>query len=226
AFDHRHIFLDPDPDPAAAWEERRRLFDLPRSSWDDYDRSRISPGGGVWSRQAKSVALSEPARTRLGVSASAMTPNELVSAILRAPVDLLWNGGIGTFVKASTETNADVGDRANDAVRVNASDLRLKVIAEGGNLGVTQRGRVEFALAGGLVNTDSIDNSAGVDTSDHEVNIKILIDTGAPTAGTAPEPSRRELLHAMTDEVAELVLDDNRAQNLTLAIARLQSASM
>jgi glutamate dehydrogenase len=225
AFDHRHIFLDPDPDPATAWDERRRLFELPRSSWDDYDRSRISPGGGVWSRVAKSVPLSEPVRTRLGVSASAMTPNELISAILRAPVDLLWNGGIGTYVKASTETNADVGDRANDAVRVNASDLRVKVVAEGGNLGVTQRGRVEFALAGGLLNTDSIDNSAGVDTSDHEVNIKILLDTGAPT-GTAPEPARRELLHAMTDEVAELVLDDNRAQNLALAIARLQAASM
>jgi glutamate dehydrogenase len=171
------------------------------------------------------VPVPEQVRTRLGVSATSMTPNELITSILRAPVDLLWNGGIGTYIKASTETNADVGDRTNDPVRVNASDLRVKVIAEGGNLGVTQRGRVEFALAGGLVNTDSIDNSAGVDTSDHEVNIKILLDAGVPF-GPAPTRSRRELLRAMTGEVAELVLDDNRAQNLALAIARTQAAAM
>ncbi len=225
AFDHRHIFLDPDPEPTVAWKERRRLFELPRSSWDDYDRKRLSPGGGVWSRLAKSVPVPEQVRSRLGVSAVSMTPSELISAILRAPVDLLWNGGIGTYVKASTESNADVGDRANDSVRVNACDLRVKVIAEGGNLGLTQRGRVEFALVGGLVNTDSIDNSAGVDTSDHEVNIKILLDAGVPS-GPAPARSRRELLRAMTGEVAELVLDDNRAQNLALAIARTQATAM
>jgi glutamate dehydrogenase len=225
AFDHRHVFVDPDPDPATAWAERKRLFELRRSSWDDYDRSRISAGGGVWPRAAKSIPLSEAVRSRLGINASALTPGELISAILRAPVDLLWNGGIGTYVKASAETHADAGDRANDGVRVNASDMRVKVIAEGGNLGVTQRGRVEFALGGGLINTDSIDNSAGVDTSDHEVNIKILLDD--LVAAHQLEPARRnELLHTMTDEVADLVLDDNRGQTLALAVAGLQAGSM
>src|SRR5262249_9872254 len=149
AFDHRHVFLDPNPDPAASWEERKRLFDLPRSSWDDYDRSRISPGGGVWPRAAKAVPLSDEVRARLDVAAATLTPNELISAILAAPVDLFWNGGIGTYVKASTESNADVGDRSNDGVRIDATALRATVVGEGGNLGLTQRGRVEYALQGG-----------------------------------------------------------------------------
>ncbi len=225
AFDHRHVFLDPNPDPAAAWAERRRLFDLSRSSWDDYDRAKISAGGGVWPRSAKSVPLAPEVRDRLGISAPALTPNELISAVLAAPVDLLWNGGIGTYVKASTETNADVGDRTNDAVRIDATALRARVVAEGGNLGLTQRARVEYALAGGYVNTDAIDNSAGVDTSDHEVNSKILLDGVVATGGLSVE-SRNDLLHAVTDDVAELVLHDNRAQNLALAIARSQAADM
>ncbi len=222
AFDHRHVFLDPDPDIERSGTERHRLFDLAGSSWDDYDRSAISPGGGVWPRSAKSIPLSDAVRNRLAIAAAVVTPAELVSAILRAPVDLLWNGGIGTYVKASSESDADVGDRANDAVRVDASELRCKVVGEGGNLGFTQRGRVEFAVAGGLINTDAIDNSAGVDCSDHEVNIKIAIDRAREPL--AP-PDRLGLLESMTDDVAALVLDDNRDQNLTLAIARAESAS-
>ena len=187
AFDHRHVFLDPDPDPAASFAERQRLFDLPRSSWADYDRALISAGGGVWPRSAKSVPISAQARAALGLDAGviALSPDEVISAILRAPVDLLWNGGIGTYVKASHETHADAGDRSNDAVRVNATELRARVVAEGGNLGLTQAARIEYALGGGLVNTDFIDNSAGVDTSDHEVNIKILL-AGAIAAGELP----------------------------------------
>jgi glutamate dehydrogenase len=225
AFDHRHIFLDPDPDVAGAAAERARLFALPRSSWDDYDRSVISEGGGVWPRSAKTVPLSEQARARFGVDASALTPTELISAILVAPVDLLWNGGIGTYVKASTETNADVGDRANDSLRVDASRLRCRVVGEGGNLGFTQRGRVEYALTGGMINTDAIDNSAGVDCSDHEVNIKILVDA-VVAAGDLTRKQRNELLTEMTDDVGKLVLRDNYEQNVALAIARAQAASM
>ncbi|MGN6132066.1 MAG: NAD-glutamate dehydrogenase, partial [Nocardioidaceae bacterium] len=178
AFDHRDIFLDPDPDAATSYAERRRLFDLPRSSWQDYDRDLISEGGGVWSRSSKSIPVSPQVRKALGIAddVSAMTPPELMRAILTAKVDLLWNGGIGTYVKAETETNADVGDKSNDAIRVNGSDLRCRSVGEGGNLGLTQKGRIEYALAGGRINTDFIDNSAGVDTSDHEVNIKILLD--------------------------------------------------
>ena len=225
AFDHRHVFLDPHPDPAVSWEERRRLFDLPRSSWDDYDRSKISAGGGVWPRSAKAIPLSDEVRAVLGTTAATLTPNELISAALAAPVDLLWNGGIGTYVKASTETHADVGDRTNDGVRIDATELRATVVAEGGNLGLTQRARVEFALRGGFVNTDAIDNSAGVDTSDHEVNSKILLD-GIVVAGDLTEKQRNDLLRAATDEVAELVLADNRAQNLALALARTQAPAM
>jgi glutamate dehydrogenase len=225
AFDHRHVFLDPDPDPAASWEERRRLFELPGSSWDDYDRSLISTGGGVWSRSAKSVALSAEVREVLGTGAVTLTPTELVSAILKAPVDLLWNGGIGTYVKASTETNASVGDRANDNLRVDGVDLRTRVVAEGGNLGFTQLGRVEFARNGGLINTDAIDNSAGVDCSDHEVNIKILLDS-VVAAGDLTTKQRNELLAEMTEDVADHVLRDNDAQNVALAIARAQAAPM
>src|ERR1700732_507486 len=177
AFDHRHIFIDPDPDPGLSFAERERMFGLPRSSWADYNPSLISAGGGVWPRTAKSVRVSPQAQAALGLDADvlALSPDQLISAILAAPVDLLWNGGVGTYVKAAAQSNADVGDRANDAVRVDGSQVRARVIAEGGNLGVTQAGRIEYALAGGMINTDFIDNSAGVDTSDHEVNIKILL---------------------------------------------------
>jgi glutamate dehydrogenase len=225
AFDHRHVFLDPDPDPAASFAERQRLYQLPRSSWDDYDRGLISAGGGVFPRSAKSVPLTAEVRHALGIDAMALTPNELLSAILRAPVDLLWNGGIGTYVKASSESHADVGDRANDAVRIDALDLRCRVVAEGGNLGFTQRGRIEYARAGGLINTDAIDNSAGVDCSDHEVNIKIALDR-VVAAGDLTEKQRNQILVDMTEEVAELVLDDNVDQNIALAIARTQAGPM
>src|SRR5690606_10192292 len=179
AFDHRHIFLDPDPDPARSWEERKRLFELPRSSWDDYDTSVISKGGGVYSRQQKSIPVSAEVRAALGLDGDvdALTPPAMIRAILRAPVDLLFNGRIGTYIKAESESDADVGDRANDPVRLNGNQVRAKVIGEGGNLGVTPLGRVEYDLAGGRINTDALDNSAGVDCSDHEVNIKILIDS-------------------------------------------------
>src|SRR5690606_25420469 len=175
AFDHRHIFIDPDPDPARSWEERARLFALPRSSWDDYDKALISKGGGVWPRSAKSINLSPELRAALDIQAERLTPTELIRAILTAPVELLYNGGIGTYIKSASEADAAVGDRANDPVRVNGGELRCKVLGEGGNLGATQLGRIEFALKGGRVNTDAIDNSGGVDCSDHEVNIKILL---------------------------------------------------
>ena len=225
AFDHRHIFIDPDPDPALSFAERRRLFDLPRSSWANYDPTLISLGGGVYPRTMKAITLSPEARKRLGTDKAMFAPNELLATILRAPVDVVWNGGIGTYVKASSESHADVGDRSNDGLRVNGSELRCRLIGEGGNLGLTQRGRVEFALNGGLIYTDAIDNSAGVDCSDHEVNIKILL--GAVMAeGAITIERRNELLIEMTDEVAGLVLDDNRAQTLTLAIARRQALPM
>jgi glutamate dehydrogenase len=224
AFDHRHVFLDPAPDPAASFAERQRLFELPRSSWADYDTALISAGGGVWSRSVKSVPLSAQARAALGLDATvaALSPDELISAILRAPVDLLWNGGIGTYVKASHEAHADAGDRSNDAVRVDASSLRARVVAEGGNLGLTQAARIEYALGGGLVNTDFIDNSAGVDTSDHEVNIKILL-AGAIAADEMRPQERGPLLHTQTDEVAEHVLRHNDGQNMALAVSRFQA---
>ena len=194
AFDHRHVFVDPTPDAATSFAERRRLFELPRSSWAEYDRSLISVGGGVFDRSAKSVPVSPEMVTALGLpkDTSHLTPAELINAILLAPVDLLWNGGIGTYVKASTETNAEIGDRANDAIRVDGNALRVKVIGEGGNLGCSQLGRIEAALNGVRVNTDAIDNSAGVDTSDHEVNIKIpltgLVQRGRPD----PEAAQRD----------------------------------
>ncbi len=227
AFDHRHIFLDPDPDAAASYAERRRLSGLPRSSWADYDASLVSPGGGVHPRTVKSIAISPQVRARLGLepTCTSLTPPELIRAILTAPVDLFWNGGIGTYVKASTETNVDVGDKANDAVRVDGKDLRCRVVGEGGNLGFTQLGRIEFALNGGHANTDAIDNSAGVDTSDHEVNIKILLD-GVVRDGDLTEKQRNTLLAEMTDEVAHLVLRDNYEQNVLLGNARVQSHSM
>ena len=225
AFDHRHIFIDPNPDPARSFEERQRLFTLPRSSWDDYDRSVISEGGGVFPRNLKSIALSEQTRTALGTTATSLTPNELISEILKAPVDLLWNGGIGTYVKASTETDADAGDRANDAVRVNATDLRCRVIGEGGNLGFTHASRIEFALRSGRVYADFIDNSAGVDTSDHEVNIKILLDRVVRDGDLTPK-QRDELLEAMGDEVAAAVLQNNYDQTGALSNAFTQAHQM
>ncbi|HRI17417.1 MAG TPA: NAD-glutamate dehydrogenase, partial [Burkholderiaceae bacterium] len=221
AFDHRHIFLDPDPDAARSFVERERMFALPRSSWADYDASLISAGGGIHARSAKSVPITPEVRAALGIAdgVEAMTPTELVNAILKAPVDLIYNGGIGTYVKAARETHAQVGDRANDALRVDGGELRCKVFGEGGNLGCTQLGRIEFALAGGRINTDAIDNSAGVDTSDHEVNIKILL--GIPIAeGEMTEKQRNALLPTMTDEVAALVLRDNVFQTQVLSVTK------
>jgi glutamate dehydrogenase len=227
AFDHRHIFLDPDPDPAASWQERRRMFDLARSSWDDYDTSLISEGGGVYSREHKSIPISDQVRAALGIEddVTEMAPPNLVRAILRAPVDLLFNGGIGTYIKAEAESDADVGDRANDALRVNANQVRAKVVGEGGNLGVTARGRVEFDLCGGRINTDAMDNSAGVDCSDHEVNIKILVDAQV-TAGKIDPGERTQLLESMTDEVAALVLADNADQNDLIGTSRANALSL
>src|SRR3984893_13758065 len=227
AFDHRHLFIDPDPDPAASFAERQRMSALPRSSWADYDPALISPGGGVWPRSVKSVPVSPQARAVLGLDAgvSALSPDELISAVLAAPVDLLWNGGIGTYVKASYQSHADAGDRSNDAVRIDAPRLRTRVIGEGGNLGLTQAARVEYALGGGLVNTDFIDNSAGVDTSDHEVNIKILLDGVVRDGELAPD-ERNRLLHEMTGEVGGLVLVHNYLQNRALAASRAQAPQM
>jgi glutamate dehydrogenase len=226
AFDHRHVFIDPSPDSAVAFDERRRLYELPRSSWADYDAALISPGGGVYARSLKSIELSAEARTALGIASDArLTPDQVISAVLRAPVDLLWNGGIGTYVKAESESNADVGDRANDGLRVNGRELRCKMVGEGGNLGFTQRARVEYALDGGLIYTDAIDNSAGVDCSDHEVNIKILLG-GVVASGELTTKQRNDLLGSMTDEVARLVLAHNHAQTLALVMARKQSLGM
>ena len=227
AFDHRHVFLDPDPDAAVSYGERKRLFGLPRSSWADYDTALLSPGGGVFARTLKAIPLSPEVRMRLAIDdgVEALTPAELIRAILRAPLDLLYNGGIGTYVKAAGETHAAVGDKANDTVRVDGRDLRCRSVAEGGNLGFTQDGRVEYALTGGRINTDAIDNSAGVDTSDHEVNIKIVVD-GAVRAGELNEADRNALLVSMTDEVAALVLRDNYRQNRALDNGRAQATAM
>jgi glutamate dehydrogenase len=225
AFDHRHVFLDPDPDPAAGLVERRRLFELPRSSWEDYDRALISEGGGVWPRSAKSIPVSAAAQEALGIEADRLTPAELIRALLRAPADLLWNGGIGTYVKAAAENNADVGDKANDAVRVDAAELRCRVVGEGGNLGFTQRGRVEYALAGGRINTDAIDNAGGVNCSDHEVNIKILLDA-AVADGDLTAKQRNRLLADMTDAVAERVLRGSFLQTQALSLALAQAPAM
>jgi glutamate dehydrogenase len=245
AFDHRHVFLDPDPDAAVSFAERQRLFALPGSSWADYDPGRISPGGGVHPRSAKSIAITPEVRARLGIdpAVAKMTPQELMRTILTAEVDLLWNGGIGTYVKAPGETNADVGDKANDAIRVDGSQLRAACVGEGGNLGFTQRGRIAYARTcvrttpvvvsgvteqraeNGRINTDAIDNSAGVDTSDHEVNIKILLDR-IVAVGDLTQDQRNELLASMTDEVAELVLRDNYGQNVALANSAAQAPAL
>ena len=219
AFDHRHIFIDPTPDVAVSHAERQRLFQLPRSSWAEYDKNLISAGGGVYPRSAKSIKLSEQARAALGTEAEELTPAELLRVVLLAPVDLLYNGGIGTYVKATFETHAQVGDKASDAFRVNGGELRCKVLAEGGNLGATQNGRIEFAANGGRIYTDAIDNSAGVDCSDHEVNIKILLDR-VVEAGDLTLKQRNDLLASMTDEVAKLVLADNYYQTQSIDVAR------
>ncbi len=220
AFDHRHIFIDPEPDPASSYDERKRLFELPRSSWDDYDRGRLSPGGGIYPRSVKSITLSPEARRALATDAETFAPHDLIRTILLAPVELFWNGGIGTYVKAAAERHADAFDRGNDAVRVDAEQLRCRVVGEGGNLGLTQRARIGFARKG-RINTDFIDNSAGVDCSDHEVNIKILL--GAVVdSGDMTLKQRDRLLAEMTDEVAQLVLRNNvlQVQAISLAEAR------
>ena len=222
AFDHRHIFVDPAPDAAASWTERKRLFDLPRSSWMDYDKTLLSAGGGLYDRAAKSIALSAEARSVLGLEAPTITPVDLMRAILAAPVDLLYFGGIGTYVKASSEGHVDAGDRATDALRIDANQLRARVIGEGANLGFTQSGRIEAALAGRRLNTDALDNSAGVDTSDHEVNIKVA--TGEAIArGLLARADRNALLFSMTDEVAALVLRHNYQQSQAISVAEAQA---
>ena len=229
AFDHRHIFIDPSPDPATSWQERKRLFDLPRSSWEDYDKALISKGGGVFARGAKQIKLSKQARAALGLEVKEIEPEALISAILRSPVDLLWFGGIGTYLKAPSENHIEVGDPANDGLRVNADEVRAKVIGEGANLGVTQAGRIAFSLKGadglgGRINTDFIDNSAGVDCSDNEVNIKIAL-AAATRSGKLSAKKRNALLESMTDEVAAIVLEDNRLQALALSIAEAGGAA-
>jgi glutamate dehydrogenase len=218
AFDHRHIFVDPDPDPARSWAERERIFALPRSSWDDYDKSLISKGGGVFPRSQKTIPVSPEMKAALDLTVDEIDPAGLMTAILKAPVDLLWFGGIGTYIKAKSETNPEVGDPANDAIRVNGGELRAKAIGEGANLAITQAGRIEFALAGGRINTDFIDNSAGVDCSDNEVNIKIPLNREM-NEGRLSFEDRNGLLAEMTDEVAAIVLEDNRLQTLALSIA-------
>ncbi|MBX8472550.1 MULTISPECIES: NAD-glutamate dehydrogenase [Pseudomonas] len=218
AFNHMHIFIDPNPNPATSFVERQRMFDLPRSAWSDYDTSIMSEGGGIFSRSAKSIAISPQMKERFDIQADKLTPTELLNALLKAPVDLLWNGGIGTYVKASTESHADVGDKANDALRVNGNELRCKVVGEGGNLGMTQLGRVEFGLNGGGSNTDFIDNAGGVDCSDHEVNIKILLNE-VVQAGDMTDKQRNQLLASMTDEVGGLVLGNNYKQTQALSLA-------
>jgi glutamate dehydrogenase len=218
AFDHRHIFIDPDPDPAVSWTERQRLFDLPRSSWDDYDRDKLSKGGGIFPRTQKSIELSAEAREALAIESRACDPASLINAILKSPVDLIWFGGIGTYIKASSQTHAQVGDPANDSLRADACELSAKAIGEGANLAVTQAGRIEFAENGGRINTDFIDNSAGVDCSDNEVNIKIPLNREM-REGRLSLDKRNSLLVRMTDNVSELVLEDNRLQTLALSIA-------
>ncbi len=224
AFDHRHIFIDPNPDPAASWDERARMFALPRSSWADYDACLISKGGGVYARTEKSIKLSKEARAVLDIDTAELDPAALISAILKSPADLIWFGGIGTYVKAATEAHGAVGDPANDGLRVDAEDIRARVIGEGANLGVTQAARIAFGLRGGRINTDFIDNSAGVDCSDHEVNIKIALNAQV-ASGALTTANRNKLLAKMTDAVADLVLEDNRLQTLALSIAQRGGAN-
>ena len=225
AFNHMHVFIDPDPDPATSFAERKRLFALPRSGWSDYDAAVLSKGGGVFPRTAKSIPISPEAAQALGIVEGELTPNELIRAILRASVDLLWNGGIGTYVKASTETHAEASDKSNDAVRVDGGELGCRVVGEGGNLGFTQRGRIEYALAGGRINNDAIDNVGGVNCSDHEVNIKILLDS-LVADGDMTEKQRNELLVEMTDAVADRVLYASYTQTQAMSLALAQAAPM
>ncbi|HET6764479.1 MAG TPA: NAD-glutamate dehydrogenase domain-containing protein, partial [Longimicrobiaceae bacterium] len=224
AFDHRHIFLDPDPEPARSFAERRRIFDLPRSSWEDYDRALLSAGGMIVPRASKEVVLTPEVKRALGIPAEVerLDGEGLIRAVLTAPVELLWNGGIGTYVKDREETNAEVGDTTNDPVRVNAEDLRCKVVGEGGNLGFTQRGRIAFALAGGRLNTDALDNSAGVDMSDHEVNLKILLNRVVEDGDLTPD-GRNTVLESMTDQVSDLVLRNNIGQSLAVSLDEQRS---
>ena len=221
AFNHQHIFIDPNPDPKASFKERQRLFNLPRSSWSDYGEGLISTGGGVFHRNAKQIALSKEAKARFGVSADALTPTELIKAILQAPADLLWNGGIGTYVKSREESSVEVGDKANDDLRINGAQLRVRVVGEGGNLGLTQLGRIEYARAGGLCNTDFIDNAAGVACSDQEVNIKILLNAEV-AAGHMTLQQRNRLLIEMTEQVAANVLHGNYRQVQAISLALCQ----
>jgi glutamate dehydrogenase len=225
AFDHRHIFIDPDPDPDISYRERKRMFDLPRSSWRDYDRSAISEGGGVFDRSARAIQLSPQMRSLLNIQSDSASGEEVIRRILTAPVDLLYNGGIGTYVKASSETATDVGDRGNDRVRVNAAEVRARVVGEGGNRGFTQQGRIEYWMHGGLINTDALDNSGGVDTSDHEVNIKILLDILIKKRIIKNKEERNRMLSEMTEEVAALVLADNESQSRALSLDGLRSAA-
>lgn len=225
AFNHMHIFFDPNPDAAKSFVERQRMFNLPRSSWMDYNQALISKGGGIFERSAKSIKISPEVKAVLGVDQDEFSPTDLMNVILKAPVDLLWNGGIGTYVKATDESNQDVGDRANDALRVNGNELRCKVIGEGGNLGCTQKGRIEYALAGGRINTDAMDNSAGVDCSDHEVNIKIAL-TSAMRSKKVTLDERNKVLESMTDDVSHLVLSDNRLQTQAISIAQFQGPAL
>ena len=224
AFNHLHIFIDPDPDPATSWVERDRMFKLPRSTWADYDASKISKGGGIFSRDEKSLCLSPEIKAAFGIEEDALAPADLIRAILKSQAELLYLGGIGTYVKAASETDLQVGDKANDAVRVDASELRVKVVGEGANLGLTQAGRIEFARNGGRINTDAIDNSAGVDSSDHEVNIKILCGV-IESAGKMNREERNVLLASMTDEVGRLVLTDNSDQNDLMGTSRANAAA-
>jgi glutamate dehydrogenase len=225
AFDHRHVFIDPAPDAEKSFAERARLFALPRSSWDDFDKTLISEGGGVWPRSAKSIKLSPQTRAALGIETETLTPSELIRCILVAPVDLLYNGGIGTYIKSQGESDAAVGDRANDAIRINGADLHCRVVCEGGNLGCTQLGRIEFALKGGRICTDAIDNSGGVDCSDHEVNIKILLNA-VVAEGELTGKQRNKLLAEMTDEVSALVLRDNYFQTQVLSVSRARGPQL
>jgi glutamate dehydrogenase len=223
AFDHRHIFLDPNAPTEEAFKERERIFALPRSSWDDYNRDLIGPGGGVFARTLKEIPLSADVKALIGTDKDTLSPPALINALLKAQADLLWFGGIGTYIKAASQSNLDVGDRANDAVRVNGGEVRAKVVGEGANLGVTQLGRIEYARAGGRIDTDAVDNSAGVDTSDHEVNIKILL--GGPVMrGELSEEGRNTLLASLTDDVADHVLADNYNQTLALSVAEMRAS--
>ena len=223
AFNHMHIFIDPNPDTALSYDERARLFALPRSSWEDYSSKLISKGGGIFLRSSKSIPLSAEMKQMLATEKTSMTPTELMKELLKMPVDLIWNGGIGTYVKSSRETHAEVGDRANDALRVNGGELRAKIVGEGGNLGCTQLGRIEYASNGGRINTDFVDNVGGVDCSDNEVNIKILLNAMV-TEGELTLKQRNRLLEEMTEEVGQIVLQDCKDQTRTISVTQVRGA--